>query len=98
MFEKGMGTHCPQPWTSALLSSPSLKSLSLDILLPKQVTGGLTLETLLKHHVAEPSRLSMSATTVRRAQAGLIDPWARDLTLGDFWPLPPIFGQVWRLT
>lgn len=31
-------------------------------------------------------------------QAGLIDLWARDLTLGDFWTLPPILGQVWKLS
>lgn len=86
------------PRASALLSSPSLKALSLDSLSPKQVAGGLTSETLLQHRVAEPSRLSMAATTVRRVQAGT------DRTLGlgpsplDFWPLPPILGQMWRLT
>lgn len=82
------------PGPLALLSSPSLKALSLDILFPKQVTGSLTSETLLKHHVAEPSWLSMSATTVRGTQEGLIEIWTRDLTLGDFWTLPPILGQA----
>lgn len=55
LSEKGIGTHCPQPWTSALMSSPSLKGLSLDIFFPKQETGSLISETLLKPHAAEPS-------------------------------------------
>lgn len=103
LFEKGVGTYCPEPWASALLSTPSLKALSLDSLFPKQVAGGLTSKTLLQHHVAKPSWLSTATTAVilssmRRARAEIDRPQGRGFTGGDFWPLPPTVGQMWRFT
>lgn len=99
MFEKGVGTYCPEPWASALLSSPFLKALSLDSLFPKQVAGGLTSKTLLQDHVAKPSWLSSATTAVilssmRRARAGIDRSQGSGFTGGDFWPLPPIIGQM----